>query len=336
MNVAVISFDQELSHKIKNNLSDYNVQLYIDSLSMLKDAESFNPDIIVYDASAGDFAVDDLKFLLTRDKLENKNFKILVSNENPVDKNDLPENISIDFYTKGEEDLKLIEDIKNSIEASKPEETPTEDFYQPPSDLESLLGDFGSGTEQKFEEEPVPIEENTNFDSIMEEFPQVEESPQEIEEIQEINLDENIPESIEEVIPDTEIFEEPVNIPSKEAVSETEKNPQSNNIRLEIEISPEELKRMIIELTVEKLVNDLKNDDAIQKLISDLQKDFIDKTEKELDDLKENLKKEIKENLVSKIETDLKETIKETIREDVTKVTSEIVKEKLEQLFGKK
>jgi len=321
MNIAVISFDQELSNKIKSRLSDLNVQLYIDSLSMLKDISSFNPDIIIYDASAGDFAVDDLKFLLTRDKLEDKKFEILVSKENPIDRKELPENVSIQFFIKKEEDEKLIESVKRASSELKKEESFSEEVYQPPEDIEALLGDFG-GNEVSSEDKGSDIE------SIIQEIPQVEEN------IEEINLDENIPASIEEVIPDSGIFEETVNIPEKNEV--IPKSQPSNNIKLEIEISPEELKRMIIELTVEKLVNDLKNDDAIQKLISDLQKDFIDRTEKELEDLKESLKKEIKENLVSKIEKDLKETIKDSIKEDVTKITSEIVKEKLEQLFGKK
>ncbi|WP_457621831.1 hypothetical protein [Persephonella sp.] len=324
MNIAVISFDQEISNKIKEKLSDYNVQLYIDSLSMLKDINSFNPDIIIYDASAGDFAVDDLKFLLTRDKLEDKKFEILISRENPIDKNELPSNVSIQFFVKNEEDDKLIESVKQIVNENKSEDTFSEEMYQPPEDIEALLGDFGSGTETTSEEV------SNDLESIMQDIPQVEEN------LEEISIEENIPSNIEEVIPDSGIFEEPVSIPEKTEKKETtyENQPQGN-IKLEIEISPEELKRMIIELTVEKLVSDLKKDDTTQKLISDLQKDFIDRTEKELEELKESLKKEIKENLVSRIESDLKETIKDSIREDVSKITSEIVKEKLEQLFGK-
>jgi len=322
MNIAVISFDQELSNRIKSKLSDYNVQLYIDSLSMLKDISSFNPDIIIYDASAGDFAVDDLKFLLTRNKLEDKKFEILISKENPIDRKELPENVSIQFFIKNDEDEKLVETIKQTVSENKKDENFSEEIYQPPEDIEALLGDFGSGTENASEEK------NDDIESIIQEIPKIEEN------VEDMNIDENIPESIEEVIPDSSMFEETVNI--TESREDTIEKKPSNSIKLEIEISPEELKRMIIELSVEKLVRDLKNDDAIQKLISDLQKDFIDRTEKELEDLKESLKKEIKENLVSKIEKDLKETIKESIREDVTKITSEIVKEKLEQLFSKK
>ncbi|WP_457640850.1 hypothetical protein [Persephonella sp.] len=331
MSVAVISFDQELSNKIKTKLSDYNIQLYIDSLSMLKEINSFQPDIIVYDASAGDFAVDDLKFLLTRDKLEDKNFKILVSKDNPINKKDLPENVLIDIFIKNEEDEKLIEDIKKTLQEIKgKQEVFSEEAYQPPDDLESLLGDFSSGTENI--EESFETTSSSDLNPMIEEISSTGENGNNINEI---DLDENIPESIEEVIPDNSIFEESVQIPKKKG-KEVTSSSGNKNIKLEIEISPEELKRMIIELAVDKLVNDIKDDDTIKKLLVDLQKDFIDKTEKELEELKESLKKEIKENLVSKIESDLKDTIKESIREDVVKITSEIVKEKLEQLFGKK
>ena len=104
---------------------------------------------------------------------------------------------------------------------------------------------------------------------------------------------------------------------------------------MEINISEDEIKRLIVNETVNRMVKELKNDQTLKELIENVQKDFIDRTEKELEGLKEVVKLEVKTRLLKKIEEDLKEKIKESIKRDVMEITTKLVKQKLEQIFGK-
>ncbi|RUM59161.1 MAG: hypothetical protein DSY59_04845 [Persephonella sp.] len=110
---------------------------------------------------------------------------------------------------------------------------------------------------------------------------------------------------------------------------------KSGSIKLEISISEEEIKRLIVKETVNRMVEELKNDTILKELIENIQKDFIDRTEKELESLKEVVKVEAKTKLLKKIEDDLKDKIKESIKKDVMEITTKLVKYKLEQIFGK-
>ena len=486
MRIAIISFDQEFSKKIKESVGeDHKVRIYIDSLGMLRDLKEFSPDIIIYDASAGEFAIDDLKFLMTRDKLENIEFKIFVSKTEPINVDELPKKIPKKIYNKDEDDInKLIVELKSSglieedlgqdlllegaketeelkeekdtelenllsqspediedllmggVEESKPpkkevkkeekkeEETPT----KPPSDdifnedipleeIESILGEFSLGEEKK--EEPVKKEVKEEKKEVKEEQldfkaediedllglseaePQKEEKKEEVKRVakrkeekkikkedlladiedlisaqtkrkkekkeeevkkepafetedledllSDIGLkkeeDEKSEEKIEEIsetsineveTPIQETVEEPVKESFIEDIQIAKAVKKGGSIKLEISISEEEIKQLIVRETVNKMVEELKNDKTLKELLENIQKDFIDRTEKELEGLKDVVKGEVKTRLLKRIEEDLKEKVKESIKKDVMEITTKLVKYKLEQLFGGK
>ncbi len=491
MRIAVISFDQEFSKKIKDSLGDeHQVRIYIDSLGMLRDLKEFTPDMIIYDASAGEFAIDDLKFLMTRDKLENIEFKIFISKIEPINVDELPKKIPKEIYYKEEDDIsKLIVKLKSAglieedlsqdlllnnemalesekeekgtdldsllsqspediedllmgggIEEEKPkEEKPkkkekekikTETPSKPPSEelfdedipleeIESILSEFSLGEESKEKEEDkhkeeikkkeekkeVKQEEELDFKSEdiegllgLSEFEPKKEEKQEsskdtskkgerkikkedfladIEDLLTVQSkgkkekkeekkeekEERVfkTEDIEDLLSDiglykedkkddivdedlTQVEEPKIKKFTVEETNETQITEEPNvakavrksgSIKLEISISEEEIKRLIVKETVNKMVEELKNDTTLKELIENIQKDFIDRTEKELESLKEVVKVEVKTKLLKKIEDDLKEKVKESIKKDVMEITTRLVKYKLEQIFGK-
>ncbi len=500
MRIAIISFDQEFSKKIKDSLGDeHHVRIYIDSLGMLRDLKEFTPDIIIYDASAGEFAIDDLKFLMTRDKLGNIEFKIFISKTEPINVDELPKKIPKEIFYKDNDDInKLIVKLKSTglieedlsqdlllnnemaletekeekgadldsllsqspediedllmggiIEEEKPkeekpkkkekEEIKTETPSKPPSDelfnedipleeIESILGEFSLGEESKEKEEIKPKEkvkkkeekkeveqeEELEFKSedieellglsefepkkeekkeIIKEPPskkerkvkkedfladiedlltvqpktkkekeETRENKKEVKEKKEERVFKT--EDIEDLLSDIGLYKEDkketkdklvdedltqVEKPKvgKSTVDGTSKTQmigeptiaksveKSRSIKLEISISEEEIKKLIVKETVNRMVEELKNDAILKELIENIQKDFIDRTEKELESLKELVKVEVKTKLLRKIEDDLKEKVKESIKKDVMEITTKLVKYKLEQIFGK-
>jgi len=461
MKIAIISFDQEFSKQLKEELEpDNEVRVYIDSLGMLRDLKEFHPDVIVYDASAGEFAIDDLKFLMTRDKLENNDFKIFISESDPINIDELPKKIKKEIFTKDKkgiekfiskmkiaafqpddfedgfidqsatdvEDTNLLfgeekesskkddsplmqtpEDIeelfmgsgdifeeekeeKKEVKSKPQEESkiPDNDIFEediPIEDIESILGELGieeSEEEEKKEEvkeskkvkeeKPQSVKESVveekkrkttprDYLAEFEDFftlegtkkdkrDKSEETVRTVKEKKESEhlfpsdkLEEMIAEAVEESGEKAHIVsnkfkenEREDTLVYGEARSTGEVAnviPSEEGLKLEINISPEEIKQMIVRETVEKMVNELQKDSVLQELINDVQRSFIEKTERELEGLKEAVKLEIKSKLLKKIEEDLKESIKESIKKDVMEITTKLVKQKLEQLFGK-
>jgi len=333
MNIAVISFDQELIKEISKKLPDFQVKGYTDSLSLLRDIKFFNPDVIIYDASGGELALNALEFFISRDKIKGKPIKVLISKDNPIDESTLSRFKELEFYDKETEVDKLTENLKNlpasvgDLEDSpseEVEEVPIEDttiqsfeeHYQPPADMEALIGDGGSGDgEIELSSEESSLEE---VGEILKEMEYIPSEPQEQE--------------------DTTVKAEEVLETSAFQSSQTElTSPQGEeNLKITIELSPEEVRKTVLEIAVERLIDEIKNDVDIQKIKEDLQKDFFDRLEKELKESVEEIKKSIKEKLLESIESDLKEKIRESIKEDVSKITTELVKEKLSQVFGEK
>jgi len=323
MNIAVISFDQDLITKLAKMLADFTVKGYTDSLSLLREISFFEPDVIVYDASGGELALNALEFFLSREQVKGKKVKVLISKENPIDQEALTQFSGLDFYDREDDLEKLVEDIKKSGQtavesAPEPAEQPAsiesfEEAYQPPQDMEAILGETM---------ESSPSEElELSMDESLED---VSELLKEMESITPESPKESKP-------PEKTVSRSPQSIPTPEPAQSN-----SGSLKITVEISPEEIQRKIIELAVDKLIEEIKSDLDIQKLKEDLQKDFFDRLEKELKESTEDIKLQIKEKLFETVEADLKEKIKESIKEDVTKITTELVKEKLDQVFGSK
>ncbi len=315
MNIAVISFDQDLVTKLAKKLPDFQVKGYTDSLSLLREISFFDPEVIIYDATGGEIAFNALEFFLSRDQVKGKNIKVLISKDNPIDENALSQFSSLDFYDKETEIEKLIEDIKGSETKEQKEQTieSLEESYQPPADMDALLA-----TE-------TPQTETGEIDLSME--------TESLEDVNELLKEmENI--SVEEPAAPEEVKKEKKE--EKVIKEETITTNPGGTVKLTVEISPEEIRETILKVAVEKLIEEIKADIDIQKIKEDLQKDFFDRLEKELKDSADEIKENIKNKIFESIENDLKEKIKESIKEDVTRITTELVKEKLNQVFGNK
>lgn len=356
MNIAVISFDQDFINQIKRELPGGKIRGYIDSLSMLKELSEFNPDVIIYDASSGEFAIDDLKFLLTRDKVEKKKFRVLLSKEQPVDIDSFPEVEDIIYYTKETDIGKLVEDIRSEtgIPAKENiiEETPIstgnmEDFFETsglvetPSEegkisFEDHLGEFSISKEEEKEikESLEFLESNLPFEEEKKENPS-------LESLEEKTIDLGKTKEEEETFSFEDTFSQefvpekpsPKDVKKPEEIKATSER-KGNFIRIEFDISIDDIKQTIAEKAVQQLVKEILKSPEMEEIINNIQRDFVERAEDELDKLKGNLEKELKEKLIASVETELKESLVETIKEDVAKLTAQMVKEKLEQLFG--
>lgn len=317
MNIAVISFDQDLINTLAKRLPEDEVKGYTDSLSLLREITFFNPEVIVYDATGGEIALNALEFFLSRDQVKGKTIKVLVSKENPIDQESLSQFSNLDFYFKETDIDKLVNDItKKEVMVTEKEEPQSiesfEESYQPPADMEALLG------------ETVSAGSTEEIDLSME--------TEGLEDVSELLKEIEKPEAEKPVV-EKEAVEKP-EIQEKKELAKAEEN--TGTLKITVEISPEELKNTVVQLAVEKLIEEIKNDIDIKKIKEDLQKDFFDRLEKELKESTEEIKNMVKEKLFETVEADLKDKVRESIKEDVTRITTELVKEKLEQVFGNK
>ena len=317
MNIAVISFDQDLINTLAKRLPEDEVKGYTDSLSLLREITFFNPEVIVYDATGGEIALNALEFFLSRDQVKGKTIKVLVSKENPIDQESLSQFSNLDFYFKETDIDKLVNDItKKEVMVTEKEEPQSiesfEESYQPPADMEALLG------------ETVSAGSTEEIDLSME--------TEGLEDVSELLKEIEKPEADKPVV-EKEAVEKP-EIQEKKELAKAEEN--TGTLKITVEISPEELKNTVVQLAVEKLIEEIKNDIDIKKIKEDLQKDFFDRLEKELKESTEEIKNIVKEKLFETVEADLKDKVRESIKEDVTRITTELVKEKLEQVFGNK
>ncbi len=313
MNIAIISFDQDLITELAKKLPDFQVKGYTDSLSLLREISFFDPEIIIYDATGGDLAFNALEFFLSRQQIKGKKIKVLVSKDNPIDESALSQFSGLDFYDKETEIEKLVQEMKGKTEKETGTVESLEENYQPPADMEALLGVETSQQAQNSGEIDLSMETGS------------------IEDVNELLKEmENI--SVEETV-------SPKNEKEEKKTVKTVKKEATNtegSLKITVEISPEDIREAVLKTAVEKLIEEIKADIDIQKIKEDLQKDFFDRLEKELKDSAEEIKENIKNKIFESIESELKEKVKESIKEDVTRITTELVKEKLNQVFGDK
>ncbi|WP_297452903.1 hypothetical protein [Persephonella sp.] len=345
MKIAVVSFDSELVAKVAAELSGAEVKGYMDSLSLvneLKEGRAENPDIVIYDASGGEIALNALEFFISRPQVKGIDIRALIE-KGSVNDESLKKFEGIKFYDKETELGTLIEELKSKtpkepftkpeteqttpVQEKQPEITEEkEESYVPPQDLEALLGETVSASEDTGEEFELELEEEvSDMDSLLEEL-----TPQgETEETS--PLEAAVP-SIEEAITGNG------NKAPEEAIVSSNQpkasNVNQNNIKMTIELSPEEVKKIVLETAVEKFIDEIRSELDLDKIKEEIQKDFFDRLEKEMTQSIDQMKEEIKAKLFESIEADLKEKIKESIKEDVARITTELVKEKLNQAFG--
>ncbi|WP_036737766.1 hypothetical protein [Persephonella sp. IF05-L8] len=341
MKIAVVSFDSELVANIAAELSGAEVKGYMDSLSLvneLKEDKFGKPDIVIYDASGGEIALNALEFFISRPQVKGIEIKALIE-KGSVSEENLKKFENLKFYDKETELSALIEELKSkfsentysSVETEKSQEPlenveQKEEGYVPPQDLEALLGETIS-TSEETEGFELEIEEDiSDVGSLLEEL-----NPE--EDFKKTSSFETVTSSMEEAITGNG------NKVSQEKIVKEYKQPEtsdinSGNIRISIELSPEEIKKIVLETAIEKFIEEIRTDLDLDKIKEEIQKDFFDRLEKEMTQSIDQIKEEIKTKLFESIETDLKEKIKESIKEDVTRITTELVKEKLNQVFG--
>jgi len=113
MSIAIVSYDIKFIENLINSLKIKNVEVYGDSLSLIKEFPQKDFKVIIYDTSSGIFAEDDLKYLIG--KLGGKDIKyfVLTVPENPVNKKNFSDDV--EFIPKSESLTILPEILKNTL-----------------------------------------------------------------------------------------------------------------------------------------------------------------------------------------------------------------------------
>jgi len=113
MSIAIVSYDIKFVENLISLLEKNNVEVYGDSLSLIKDYPQKDFKVIIYDTSSGIFAEDDLKYLIG--KLGGKDIKyfVLTVPENPINKKNFSDNV--EFISKSKSLTILPEILKNTL-----------------------------------------------------------------------------------------------------------------------------------------------------------------------------------------------------------------------------
>ncbi|WP_299237610.1 hypothetical protein [Sulfurihydrogenibium sp.] len=112
MSIAVVSYDIRFLENLINLLKMNNVEVYADSLSLIKDYPQKDFKVIIYDTSSGIFAEDDLKYLIGKLGEKKIRYLVLTVPENPINKKSFSDNI--EFIPKSESLTILPEILKNT------------------------------------------------------------------------------------------------------------------------------------------------------------------------------------------------------------------------------
>ncbi|PMP62577.1 MAG: hypothetical protein C0198_03000 [Sulfurihydrogenibium sp.] len=162
MSVAIISYDVAFVEKLVRALENKNYEVFGDSLAFIKGYND-NFDTVVYDASSGVFAEDDLRYLVNKMKDKNLTYYILILPENPIDVSNLSGNIKT--FNKNKDFDTLLEILKSVSQTSPSQSIPqeTKPIEEPKAEevsLDSLTFDF----------EPQPIQTETKKEETFEDF----------------------------------------------------------------------------------------------------------------------------------------------------------------------
>jgi len=140
MSIAIVSYDIKFIENLINSLKIKNVEVYGDSLSLIKEFPQKDFKVIIYDTSSGIFAEDDLKYLIG--KLGGKDIKyfVLTVPENPVNKKNFSDDV--EFIPKSESLTILPEILKNTLIQTEKNQS---------QQVENLTENFVSKTEKETE-----------------------------------------------------------------------------------------------------------------------------------------------------------------------------------------
>jgi hypothetical protein len=166
MGIAVVSYDIKFLENLINLLKTNNVEVYGDSLSLIKDYPQKDFKVIIYDTSSGIFAEDDLKYLIGKLGEKNIRYLVLTVPENPINKKSFSDNV--EFIPKSES-LTILPEILKSTTVQ------TEEIQS--QQVESLTEAFATEKEneaenfenQKFED----LFNNTDYKGLIDLEPNV-------------------------------------------------------------------------------------------------------------------------------------------------------------------
>ena len=323
MNIAIVSYDIKFLENLISLLKIENVEIYGDSLSLIKEYPQKDFKVIIYDTSSGIFAEDDLKYLIG--KLGGRDIKyfVLTVPENPINKKNFSDDV--EFLPKSESLTILPEILKNTLIQtekiqSRQVENVTETFAPK---KESQIENFES---QKFEDlfnstdiyniEKGLIDFEPNVISISEEGVKSENKEESFDNFIDIEFENK---SASEKVEDKSLFEiefrnielEPTNISFNEDKEENLLN--IDNLVIEKELENFNIEEIGIETKIEENIAESSSEElneGIQRYVEEDKKGEV---------------KEEKEGKLEAVKTE--EEKKEIVTKPLTEFIQEIEKE---------
>lgn len=354
MKIAIISYDADFLSKLQDLIKDADYRNYIDSISLLNEFHLFSPDAVIYDASSGIFAEEDLKFLSEKEEFKTIPLFVGISKENPINTEGFPQNFK--FFTK--EDDNQLKEIINEIANSKiKQEIKSESQTNVEDDF---LAEYMEISEKLTLEEPkkqITSLEEELFGEITENKPKIESdfiSQVEIEPTSLISEEEDIKTQpkVEDITPQVEspievkeeivktapiIEQKPIaDTTTTETVIKQEKPEEKQETKpktyfISISLTEEDIKAII----KEQISEFIKNDESMVKILDHLQIDFVNDMNTELNALKTEIKESLKEKYKNSLEEEIQTFIKTELKKDIKELAEKIAREKLEQVFSK-
>jgi hypothetical protein len=320
MSIAIVSYDIKFVENLIGLLEKNNVEVYGDSLSLIKEYPQKDFKVIIYDTSSGIFAEDDLKYLIG--KLGGKDIKyfVLTVPENPINKKNFSDDV--EFIPKSESLTILPDILKNTlIQTEKNQSQQVENLTQTfASEKENEIENFES---QKFED----LFNNTDFYNIEKDL--IDFEPNVISINEEGTKSENKKESFDnffdiefenkstskEKVEDKSLFEiefeniklEPTNISFNEDKEENLLN--IDNLVLEKELENFNIEEIGIETKIEENTTKSSSEELSEEI-----KKYVEGDKKE-------------ENKEEKLEATKAEEKKEIVTKPLTEFIQEIEKE---------
>jgi hypothetical protein len=321
MSIAIVSYDIKFLETLISSLKINNVEVYGDSLSLIKEYPQKGFKVIIYDTSSGIFAEDDLKYLIG--KLGGKDIKyfVLTVPENPINKKNFSDDV--EFIPKSESLTILPEILKNTLIQteeiqSQQVENLTETFV---SEKENETENFEN---QKFEDlfndtdYKGLIDFEPNVISINEERTKLENKEESFDNFYDIEFENKS--TSEEKVEDKSLSEiEFGNIELEPTSISFNEDKEENLLNIDNLVLEKELENFNIEnFNIEEIGIETKIEENIAKSLSEDLNEGVQKY------VEGNKKEEIKEE---KLEVAKTEEKKEIVTKPLTEFIQEIEKE---------
>lgn len=162
MAIAIISYDIKYVQELTKNLGNTKYDIFGDSLSFIKNFRD-DFDTVIYDASSGVFAEDDLRYLTNKMKDKNLNYIVLTVPENPIDKSIFQGNF--EFLPKNADTNEVLQKIASKVEIPNINEEVKTKPYEEESKEADVYSEFKE-LEEFFHEVELKDSETTETPSL--------------------------------------------------------------------------------------------------------------------------------------------------------------------------